>query len=70
MSPELLKIVSSRAIVNEKSDILLVDMDETPDFNKPIIHMVENMDKFIPAWLNLPHVEAIIGEPVLPQVLE
>jgi myosin V len=35
LSPELLKIVSQRSAINEKSDVLLLDLDSAPEFVKP-----------------------------------
>ncbi|KAI9357068.1 P-loop containing nucleoside triphosphate hydrolase protein [Zopfochytrium polystomum] len=61
LSPELLKIVASRAILNEKSDVLLLDLDQSPDFAKPNIRPVEQVEKFIPAWISLPHIAAIVS---------
>ncbi|KAJ3327689.1 Myosin type-2 heavy chain 1 [Blyttiomyces sp. JEL0837] len=61
LSPELLKIVASRAILNEKSDVLLLDLEQSPDFAKPNIRPVDNIDKFIPAWISLPHISAIVS---------
>ncbi|KAJ1548826.1 Myosin type-2 heavy chain 1 [Cladochytrium tenue] len=61
LSPELLKIVASRAILNEKSDVLLLDLDQSPDFAKPNIRPAEAVDKFIPAWISLPHISAIVS---------
>ncbi|KAJ3407393.1 Myosin type-2 heavy chain 1, partial [Chytridiales sp. JEL 0842] len=47
LSPELLKIVASRAMLNEKSDILLLDLDLGPDFTKPNVRPVDTIEKFI-----------------------
>ncbi|TPX48852.1 hypothetical protein SeLEV6574_g01800 [Synchytrium endobioticum] len=60
LSPELLKIVASRAVLNEKSDILLLDMDQGPDFAKPQPRPLDHVDRFIPAWINLPHTQAML----------
>ncbi|KAI8848017.1 P-loop containing nucleoside triphosphate hydrolase protein [Chytridium lagenaria] len=59
LSPELLKIVASRAVLNEKSDVLLLDLEQSPDFTKPMTRAVE-IEKFIPAWISLPHISAIV----------
>ena len=61
LSPELLKIVASRATLNEKSDILMLDLELGPDFTKPNIRGVEHIEKFVPAWISLPHISAVIG---------
>ncbi|KAJ3117374.1 Myosin type-2 heavy chain 1 [Phlyctochytrium bullatum] len=60
LSPELLKIVASRAVLNEKSDVLLLDLEQSPDFTKPMTRAVE-IEKFIPAWISLPHISAIVS---------
>ncbi|KAJ3121300.1 Myosin type-2 heavy chain 1 [Physocladia obscura] len=59
LSPELLKIVANRAMLNEKSDTLLLDLDLAPEFTKPSTHSVEYIDKFIPAWISLPNIATI-----------
>ncbi|KAI9202954.1 P-loop containing nucleoside triphosphate hydrolase protein [Polychytrium aggregatum] len=57
LSPELLKIVASRAVLNEKSDILLLDLELSPEFVKPNLKNVENIERFIPSWTNLPEMQ-------------
>ncbi|KAI8609855.1 P-loop containing nucleoside triphosphate hydrolase protein [Chytriomyces sp. MP71] len=59
LSPELLKIVANRALLNEKSDTLLLDLDLGPDFTKPNIRPVEYIDRFIPAWISLPNISIV-----------
>ncbi|KAJ3135563.1 Myosin type-2 heavy chain 1 [Physocladia obscura] len=59
LSPELLKIVANRAMLNEKSDTLLLDLDLAPDFTKPSTRPVEYIDRFIPAWISLPNIAII-----------
>ncbi|RKO98816.1 hypothetical protein CXG81DRAFT_15404 [Caulochytrium protostelioides] len=60
LSPELLNIAASRAILNEKSDSLLLDLEQAPDFTKPPVHAVHHLDKFIPSWTSLPHLTSLI----------
>ncbi|KAI8847709.1 P-loop containing nucleoside triphosphate hydrolase protein [Chytridium lagenaria] len=36
LSPELLKMVASRAVLNEQSDSLLLDLDSGPEFTEPM----------------------------------
>ncbi|KAI8803826.1 P-loop containing nucleoside triphosphate hydrolase protein [Cladochytrium replicatum] len=60
LSPELLKIVASRAMLNEKSDVLLLDLDQGPDFSKPNPRTVDQVEKFVPAWMNLPNISAAV----------
>ncbi|KAI8609026.1 DIL domain-containing protein, partial [Chytriomyces sp. MP71] len=59
LSPELLKIVANRALLNEKSDTLLLDLDLGPDFTKPNIRPVEYIDRFIPSWISLPNISVV-----------
>ncbi|KAI9093478.1 P-loop containing nucleoside triphosphate hydrolase protein [Phlyctochytrium arcticum] len=61
LSPELLKIVASRAVLNEKSDVLLLDLEQSPDFAKPSAKMIENIERFVPAWMSLPNVSTVVG---------
>ncbi|KAJ3289168.1 Myosin type-2 heavy chain 1 [Borealophlyctis nickersoniae] len=60
LSPELLKIVASRAVLNEKSDVLLLDLEQAPDFAKPNPHTVDQIERFVPAWMSLPHIQAVV----------
>ncbi|KAJ1536848.1 Myosin type-2 heavy chain 1 [Nowakowskiella sp. JEL0078] len=62
LSPELLKIVASRAVLNEKSDVLLLDLEQAPDFVKPNARTVDQVEKFVPAWMSLPNIaQAVAG---------
>ncbi|KAJ3022959.1 Myosin type-2 heavy chain 1 [Thoreauomyces humboldtii] len=67
LSPELLKIVASRAVLNEKSDILLLDLEQAPDFAKPPPKAVDVIERFVPAWMSLPNISAVVaGAPAAP----
>nr|KAJ3417910.1 Myosin type-2 heavy chain 1 [Polyrhizophydium stewartii] len=61
LSPDLMKMVSNRAAVNEKSDVLLLDLEQGPEFSKPNARTVKQIEKFIPAWINLPYIQAVIS---------
>ncbi|KAH6582355.1 hypothetical protein BASA60_001960 [Batrachochytrium salamandrivorans] len=61
LSPDLMKMVTNRAAVNEKLDVLLLDLDQGPDFNKPSPRTVKQIEKFIPAWINLPYIQAVLS---------
>ncbi|KAJ3221486.1 Myosin type-2 heavy chain 1 [Clydaea vesicula] len=61
LSPELLKIVANRAVLNEKSDNLLLDLEQYPDFIKPNPRTVEAIDKFIPSWIDLDKISAVVA---------
>lgn len=62
LSPDLLKLVSSRAVTNESSDNLLLDLDSAPDFVKPSFKLVANIDRFIPNHVNLPQVSVVAAQ--------
>lgn len=47
--------------MNEKSDNLLIELEQFPDFLKPLPTMVENIEKFLPSWMALPVISAAIG---------
>ncbi|KAI8921479.1 P-loop containing nucleoside triphosphate hydrolase protein [Entophlyctis helioformis] len=61
LSPDLMKMVSNRAAVNEKSDVLLLDLDQGPEFSKPNPRTIKQIEKFIPAWISLPYIQAVIS---------
>jgi hypothetical protein len=48
-------------MLNENADVLLLDLDVSPDFSKPALRSVELIEKFIPNWLNLPHIAVIVS---------
>lgn len=59
LSPNLLKSVSLRA--KDDSDTLLLAMDDSPEFTFPEPREVEVIEKFIPAWVELPHIQAVLS---------
>ncbi|KAI8899112.1 P-loop containing nucleoside triphosphate hydrolase protein [Globomyces pollinis-pini] len=61
LSSELLKIVANRAAGNEKSDTLLLDLDSAPEFIYPEPRNVKAVEKFIPAWIDLPYIQAVLS---------
>ncbi|KAI8826621.1 P-loop containing nucleoside triphosphate hydrolase protein [Fimicolochytrium jonesii] len=61
LSPELLKIVASRAVLNEKSDILLLDLEQAPDFVKPASKPVDTIERFVPTWMSLPNITTVVS---------
>ncbi|KAJ3275583.1 Myosin type-2 heavy chain 1 [Terramyces sp. JEL0728] len=61
LSTDLLKIVSNRAAVNEKLDSLLLDLDSSPEFIYPEPRNVKHIEKFIPAWIDLPYIQAVLS---------
>ena len=61
MSSDLLQIVSSRASSSDKSEALLLDLDSYPEFSHPDPRIVKHIERFIPAWINLPVIQAILS---------
>ncbi len=64
LSPELLKMVANRAVMNEKSENLTLDLDVGPDVIKPHLHPLKEIDTFIPTWISLPYLQAILSSTV------
>ncbi len=62
MSSDLLKIVTNRAKLNEKSDNITLDLDIGPDVPLPISDKTEEIHPFIPSWIELPYLQAILSE--------
>lgn len=62
MSADLLKIVSKRALLNEKSDSITLDLDIGPDVPMPITENMKEINPFIPSWMELPYLQAILSE--------
>jgi myosin-5 len=61
LSPDLLKIVIERASIVEKSENLLLDLDAAPDFIKPSPRNIKRIEQFIPNWLSLPYIQAVLS---------
>ncbi len=62
MSTDLLKIVSKRAKLNEKSDSITLDLDIGPDMPIPMADSMNEINPFIPSWMELPYLQAILSE--------
>lgn len=62
MSADLLKIVSKRAMLNEKSDSITLDLDIGPDIPIPMTDNMKEINPFIPSWMELPYLQAILSE--------
>ncbi len=50
-----MKVVSTRASLTEKSESLLLDLEEHPAFDKPAFNSVNDLNPYIPAGVSLPH---------------
>lgn len=62
MSADLLKIVSKRAMLNEKSDSITLDLDIGPDIPINMTDSMKEINPFIPSWMELPYLQAILSE--------
>ncbi len=49
-----MKVVSTRASLTEKSESLLLDLEEHPAFDKPEEYPVDEINSYIPAGVSLP----------------
>lgn len=58
LSPDLLKIIGGRAVLNEESDLLLLDLEAGPGFVRGVVKGVEGLDGYVPGWIRVP----LIGE--------
>ncbi|KAJ1559801.1 Myosin type-2 heavy chain 1, partial [Cladochytrium tenue] len=68
LSPELLRSVASRAVVNEKQDALLLDLDAgEPDVAVAPATAAVAIDPFVPAWVSLPRLSAVVAATAPPQ---
>jgi myosin-5 len=47
--------------MNEKSDALLLDLDTAPEFVFPDPRTVKHVEKFIPAWIEPPYIQAVLS---------
>lgn len=64
LSPDLLKMVANRAVMNEKSENLTLDLDVGPDTVRPHLLTLKEIDTFIPTWISLPYLQAILSSTV------
>jgi myosin-5 len=62
MSADLLKIVTKRAMLNEKSDAITLDLDIGPDVPMLMTQNMNEINPFIPSWMELPYLQAILSE--------
>lgn len=59
LSADLFQMVTVRAGLNEKSEVLLLDLDGSQEFIRPAPRFVKRIERFIPAWLSLPFLQAV-----------
>ena len=57
-------MVTNRAVLNEKSDNLTLDLDVGPDVITPNLHSLAEIEPFIPTWISLPYLQAILSATV------
>lgn len=61
LSPDLLKIVSNRVNSDGQDTTLLLPMDDAAEFVFPEPREIQVIEKFIPAWVELPYIQAVIS---------
>ncbi len=54
-------MISSRNFVNEKSENLTLDLDVGPDMLIADIRSIKEINPFIPTWISLPYLQAILS---------
>ena len=59
LSQDLLYGVTHRA--NNEEHVLLLALDNTPDFVMPEPRDVQVVEKFIPKWVGLPFIQAVLS---------
>jgi myosin-5 len=62
MSADLLKIVTKRAMLNEKSDTITLDLDIGPDIPTLVTENMSEINPYIPSWMELPYLQSILSE--------
>jgi myosin V len=60
LSDEVMKNVSIRAATSGDQSILLA-LDDSAEFSIPKIREVQVIEKFIPAWIELPFIQAVLS---------
>jgi hypothetical protein len=61
LSPELLQLVTDRSSLSEKSDVLLLSIENTgEDYQKPSLPAIQDLSSFIPSWMSLPLIEMMV----------
>ncbi|CAL1703822.1 unnamed protein product [Somion occarium] len=61
ISPEILRVVASRVIANDRNDHLLLppETDEVGPYELPLPREVSGLETYVPAYLNVPHLRRL-----------
>jgi myosin-5 len=60
ISPEILRIVASRVIANDRNDhLLLPEAEEVGPYELPLARDVNGLETYVPAYLNVSHLRRL-----------
>lgn len=61
ISPEILRVVASRVIANDRNDHLLLapETEEAGPYELPLPREVSGLETYVPAYLNVPHLRRL-----------
>ncbi|PCH38788.1 myosin 5 [Wolfiporia cocos MD-104 SS10] len=61
ISPEILRVVASRVIANDRNDHLLLapETEEVGPYELPLPREVSGLETYVPAYLNVPHLRRL-----------
>ncbi|KAI0262971.1 myosin 5 [Gloeopeniophorella convolvens] len=60
ISPEILRIVASRVIINDRNDhLLLPEAEEVGPYELPLPREVNGLETYVPAYLNVSHLRRL-----------
>lgn len=61
ISPEILRVVASRVIANDRNDHLLLppETEEVGAYESPLPREVSGLETYVPAYLNVPHLRRL-----------
>lgn len=61
ISPEILRVVASRVIANDRNDHLLLppETEEVGAYESPLPREVSGLETYVPAYLNVPHLRRV-----------
>lgn len=61
ISPEILRVVASRVVANDRNDHLLLppETEEVGAYESPLPREVSGLETYVPAYLNVPHLRRL-----------
>jgi myosin-5 len=61
---EILKIVSSRVLLNDRNDYLLlpIETEEVGPYELPLPRQLSGLDTYVPVYLNVPHLRRLVTQ--------